>query len=62
MTVLSDDECSPPWALDSSLPLKRIDAVLQMDRIDTTQPLCQPIERSHGDDEHDAPRPARPGE
>ncbi|WP_061136427.1 hypothetical protein [Caballeronia fortuita] len=62
MTVLSDDECSPPWALDLNSPLKRIDAALQMAGIDTTQPLRAPIERSPGDDENDAPRPARPGE
>ncbi|MDR5784582.1 hypothetical protein QCE63_34855 [Caballeronia sp. LZ065] len=34
MTVLSDDECSPPCALDLSLALKRIDAPLQMAGID----------------------------
>ncbi|WP_268807888.1 MULTISPECIES: hypothetical protein [Caballeronia] len=42
--------------------MKRIDAALQMAGIDTTQPLRAPIERSQGDDENDAPRPARPGE
>jgi hypothetical protein len=62
MTVLSDDECSPPWALDVISPLKRIDAALQIASIDATQPPRPPTERSQGDDENDTPRLARPGE
>jgi hypothetical protein len=38
MTVLSGDECLRPWALDVSLPLKRIDAALQMAGIDQLNP------------------------
>jgi hypothetical protein len=50
MTVLGDDEYSSPWPLNFSKELGRIDAVLQMAGIDTTQALHPPVGLSPDDD------------
>ncbi|MDR5806650.1 hypothetical protein [Caballeronia sp. LZ001] len=42
MTIIGDDEDRSHWPMDSSIELGRINEVLQMTGIDTTQPLPPP--------------------
>ncbi|GAB5097700.1 hypothetical protein [Caballeronia sp. HLA56] len=69
MTILGDDEDRSRWPMDFSIELGRIDEVLQMAGIDTTQPLPQfpsrqvPLRRSFPrTDVDDPPTPPDHGE